>query len=113
MTITIIFIAVYFAISIGIGVYSRKAAVNVDNFVLGGRNIGPWISAFAYGTTYFSAVIFVGYAGQFGWNFGLSSTWIGIGNAIIGSLLPWYILVRRTHKKTQKKSSQKRQSFIA
>jgi hypothetical protein len=101
MTVTIIFIAVYFAVSIGIGIYSRKAAVNVDNFVLGGRNIGPWISAFAYGTTYFSAVIFVGYAGQFGWNFGLSATWIGIGNAIIGSLLPWIILGRRTRIMTQ------------
>ncbi|MBQ1271885.1 MAG: argininosuccinate synthase, partial [Clostridia bacterium] len=32
-------------------------------FVLGGRSVGPWLTAFAFGTSYFSAVIFVGYAG--------------------------------------------------
>lgn len=48
------------------------------------RSVGPWLTAFAYGTSYFSAVIFVGYAGQFGWKYGVASTWIGIGNALIG-----------------------------
>ena len=59
----------------------------VITFVLGGRSVGPWLTAFAYGTSYFSAVVFVGYAGQFGWKYGIASTWIGIGNALIGSLL--------------------------
>lgn len=81
---------------IGVGFYSRKHAGNVNDFVLGGRSVGPWLTAFAYGTSYFSAVVFVGYAGQFGWKYGLSSTWIGIGNALIGSLLAWVILGRRT-----------------
>ena len=81
---------------IGIGIYYRKKSSTVNDFVLGGRSVGPWLTAFAYGTSYFSAVIFVGYAGKFGWNFGVASTWIGIGNAIIGSLLPWVILGRRT-----------------
>ena len=74
----------FLAVMVGIGVYSRKHSRSVDGFVLGGRNVGPWLTAFAYGTSYFSAVVFVGYAGQFGWKFGLSSTWIGVGNAIIG-----------------------------
>lgn len=78
------------------GVYSRKHATNVNDFVLGGRSVGPWLTAFAYGTSYFSAVVFVGYAGQFGYKYGLASTWIGIGNALIGSLLAWVILGRRT-----------------
>ena len=81
---------------VGIGIYCRKKTSTVNDFVLGGRSVGPWFTAFAYGTSYFSAVIFVGYAGKFGWNFGLASTWIGIGNAILGSLLPWLILGRRT-----------------
>lgn len=81
---------------IAIGLYYRKKSSTVNDFVLGGRSVGPWLTAFAYGTSYFSAVIFVGYAGKFGWNFGVASTWIGIGNAIIGSLLPWVILGRRT-----------------
>jgi SSS family solute:Na+ symporter len=83
-----------------VGLYARKHATSVGDFVLGGRSVGPWLTAFAYGTTYFSAVVFVGYAGQFGWKYGLSATWIGIGNAVIGSLLAWIVLGRRTRVMT-------------
>lgn len=96
MIAKILMLIVFFAIMIGVGVYSRKHATNVNDFVLGGRSVGPWLTAFAYGTSYFSAVVFVGYAGQFGYKYGLSATWIGIGNALIGSLLAWVILGRRT-----------------
>lgn len=84
-----------------IGLYCRRHATDVNGFVLGGRSVGPWLTAFAYGTSYFSAVIFIGYAGQFGWKYGIASTWIGIGNALIGSLLAWVILGRRTRIMTQ------------
>ena len=97
ITLTIIFLAVM----IGVGLYTRKQASSVDGFVLGGRAVGPWLTAFAFGTSYFSAVVFVGYAGQFGWKYGLSSTWIGVGNAVIGSLLAWLLLGRRTKLMTQ------------
>ena len=86
---------------IGIGLYCRKHSTDVNGFVLGGRSVGPWLTAFAFGTSYFSAVVFVGYAGQFGWNFGMASTWIGLGNAFIGSLLAWVVLGRRTRVMTQ------------
>lgn len=97
ITLTIIFLIVM----IGVGIYTRKQASSVDGFVLGGRSVGPWLTAFAFGTSYFSAVVFVGYAGQFGWKYGLSSAWIGIGNAVIGSLLAWILLGRRTKLMTQ------------
>lgn len=96
MIAKIVMLLVFFAIMIGVGMYARKHAANVDGFVLGGRSVGPWLTAFAYGTSYFSAVVFVGYAGQFGYKYGLSATWIGIGNALIGSLLAWVVLGRRT-----------------
>ncbi len=99
--LTSILLVCFFALMIIVGWQSRKHATNVNGFVLGGRNVGPWLTAFAFGTSYFSAVIFVGYAGQFGWNFGLSSTWIGLGNAFIGSLLAWEILGRRTRIMTR------------
>ena len=105
MFIKIVMLVVFFAIMIGVGFYSRRHASNVDGFVLGGRSVGPWLTAFAYGTSYFSAVIFVGYAGQFGWRFGIASTWIGLGNAFIGSLLAWVILGRRTRVMTQQLKS--------
>ena len=92
---------VFFIVMLAVGIYSRKQASSVDGFVLGGRSVGPWLTAFAFGTSYFSAVVFVGYAGQFGWKYGLSSAWIGIGNAIIGSLLAWLVLGRRTKLMTQ------------
>lgn len=96
MVIKWIVLAVYLALMIGIGVYYRKKTSSVSDFVLGGRGLGAWFTAFAYGTSYFSAVIFVGYAGKFGWSYGVASTWIGIGNAVIGSWLAWKVLGRRT-----------------
>lgn len=97
----LIMLVIFFVVMIYVGFYSRKHATDVDGFVLGGRGVGPWLTAFAFGTSYFSAVIFVGYAGQFGWNFGMSATWAGLGNAFIGSLLAWNILGRRTRVMTQ------------
>ncbi len=102
----------FFALMIGVGFACRKHATDVDNFVLGGRSVGPWLTAFAFGTSYFSAVIFVGYAGQFGWNFGLASTWIGLGNAFIGSLLAWAVLGRRTRIMTQALGSKTMPDFF-
>ena len=101
MLLKIIILVLFFAIMIGVGMYCRKSTGNVLGFVLGDRKVGSWLTAFAFGTSYFSAVIFVGYAGQFGWKYGIASTWIGIGNAFIGSLLAWRILGRRTRLMTQ------------
>jgi SSS family solute:Na+ symporter len=101
MFIKIFLTIVFLAVMVGVGLYSRKQASSVDGFVLGGRSVGPWLTAFAYGTSYFSAVVFVGYAGQFGWKYGMSSTWIGVGNAVIGSLLAWLVLGKRTKMMTQ------------
>lgn len=112
MAIKIIMLVVFFGTMIGVGLYCRKNATDVNGFVLGGRNVGPWLTAFAYGTSYFSAVIFVGYAGQFGWKFGLASTWIGVGNAVIGSLLAWMILGRRTRVMTQHLDSKTMPDFF-
>ena len=110
--ITLILIVCFFAVMIVIGIRSKRHTVDVNGFVLGSRSVGPWLSAFAYGTSYFSAVIFVGYAGQFGWNFGLASTWIGLGNAFIGSLLAWSILGRRTRIMTQHLGSKTMPDFF-
>ena len=99
--IKIAMLVVFFGIMIGVGIYCRKKSTDVDGFVLGGRSVGPWLTAFAYGTSYFSAVVFVGYAGQFGWKYGIAATWAGIGNALIGSLLAWAVLGRRTRVMSQ------------
>ena len=101
MAIKIGMLLVFFSTMLGVGFFCRKHSTDVDGFVLGGRSVGPWLTAFAYGTSYFSAVVFVGYAGQFGWKYGIAATWAGIGNALIGSLMAWAILGRRTRVMTQ------------
>ena len=101
MVVKVFMLVVFFSVMIGIGLYCRKHSTDVNGFVLGGRSVGPWLTAFAYGTSYFSAVIFVGYAGQFGWKYGIAATWAGLGNAFLGSLLAWVVLGRRTRIMTQ------------
>ena len=112
MAVKIILLVAFFTVMVAVGLYSRKSTISVDGFVLGGRSVGPWLTAFAYGTSYFSAVVFVGYAGQFGWKYGLASTWIGIGNALIGSLLAWVVLGRRTRVMSQHLKSRTMPDFF-
>lgn len=100
MVLKISLLIIFFAVMIAVGLIARRQATDINGFVLGGRSVGPWLTAFAYGTSYFSAVVFIGYAGQFGWKYGLSSTWVGLGNAFIGSLLAWAIMGRRTRVMT-------------
>ena len=99
--IKLLFLVLFFGVMLFVGFYCRRHATDVNGFVLGGRNVGPWLTAFAYGTSYFSAVVFVGYAGQFGWKYGIAATWVGIANALLGSLLAWSVLGRRTRVMTQ------------
>ena len=99
---TLVALAVYAIAMALIGCFSFGKSKTLDGFLIGGRKIGGWVSAFAYGTTYFSAVVFVGYAGQHGWNIGVGAIWIGIGNAVLGCLLSWLLFANRTRKMTKK-----------
>jgi len=82
----------YAAMVIFIGVKGSRKTKSFDDFALGGGKIGPWMTAFSYGTAYFSAVLFIGFAGKIGWAFGLSGLWIALGNTIIGVFGVWYLL---------------------
>jgi len=99
---TLVALCVYAVAMALIGCFSYGKSKTLDGFLIGGRNIGAWATAFAYGTTYFSAVVFVGYAGQHGWNIGVGAIWIGIGNAVLGCLLSWLLFANRTRKMTKK-----------
>jgi solute:Na+ symporter, SSS family len=99
--LSVIMLAVFLLGMIAIGLWAMRKTVSLGDFFLGGRSIGPWVSAFAYGTTYFSAVLFIGFAGSIGWGFGLNALWITFGNVVFGSLLAWIVLGRRTRRMTQ------------
>ena len=111
-TVTIIALAIFALAMVCIGVFSSIKTKTIDGFLLGNRGIGPWISAFAYGTSYFSAVVFVGYAGQHGWNIGIGSMWIGIGNAVLGCLVAWLLLAKRTRTMTHTLSAKTMPEFF-
>jgi SSS family solute:Na+ symporter len=100
VNIGIVFLAVFLALMTGIGIWGMKKTKTLGDFFLGGRTLGPWVSAAAYGTSYFSAVIFIGFAGTQGWQFGLKALWIALGNALIGACGAWLILARRTRRMT-------------
>ncbi|MBQ9514136.1 MAG: sodium:solute symporter family protein [Clostridia bacterium] len=113
MVLDIMVLLLFIASMVFIAVYTRKKANTADDFLLAGKKgVNGWMSAFSYGTTYFSAVIFIGYAGKFGWNFGLSAIWIGVGNAFIGGLLAWMLLAKRTKNMTNRLSAKTMPDFF-
>jgi len=90
----------YVLLMLGVGYLSMRRTRDVHDFFIGGRTFGPWVSAFAYGTTYFSAVLFIGYAGKLGWGFGIYTLWIVLGNTVVGTVLAWRLLAGRTREMT-------------
>ncbi|NLO76057.1 MAG: sodium/solute symporter [Clostridia bacterium] len=107
-----VMLGTFVAILLASGFLAMKKTKTIGDFFLGGRNIGPWLSAFAFGTTYFSAVIFVGYAGKIGWSFGIAGLWVGIGNALVGSLLAWKLLAKPTREMTEKLGAMTMPEFL-
>ncbi|MBE6886126.1 MAG: sodium:solute symporter family protein [Oscillospiraceae bacterium] len=102
MVICWIMLGIYILLMTVIGILGARKTSSMSDFVVGGRKAGPWVSAFAYGTAYFSAVVFIGYAGRSGWGYGLWAALIGVGNAIFGGYLAWKVLAKRTRRATQR-----------
>ncbi|GHT86884.1 sodium:solute symporter [Spirochaetia bacterium] len=110
--IGVIFLVIFLALMTGIGIWGMRKTKTLGDFFLGGRTLGPWVSAVAYGTSYFSAVIFIGFAGTQGWQFGLNALWIAIGNAVIGAGAAWLVLARRTRRMTQNLDTMTMPAFL-
>ena len=98
--LSVIFVALFLLLMICIGIWGMKKTTTLQDYFIGGRSIGPFISALAFGTSYFSAVLFIGFAGKLGWAFGLDVLWIAFGNALFGSMLAWLVLGHRTRVMT-------------
>jgi len=109
---SLILLLVFLVVMVCVGVWGMRKTQTLNDFFLGGRNVGPWMSAFAYGTTYFSAVAFIGFAGKQGWLFGLNSLWIGVGNAVFGAGVAWLVLAKRTRTMTQNLNTMTMPEFL-
>ncbi|NLB90454.1 MAG: sodium:solute symporter, partial [Clostridiales bacterium] len=96
MKLLVLFI--YALLIVTIIITTAKKSISTNEFLLGGRKVGPWMSAFSYGTSYFSAVVIVGYSGTVGWDVGFSAIWVALGNALIGSFLAWHLLAKPTRE---------------
>jgi len=98
MVIKILVIGAYAVFTLAIGYLGLRKARTFSDYFLGGRSVGPWMSAFTYAAAYFSAVLFIGFAGKVGWDFGLSGLWIALGNALVGVLGVWGLLGNRIRR---------------
>ncbi len=111
--VAVVALVLFSVLMLSVGLFSMRKSGNMENFLLGGRKMGAWVSAFAYGTSYFSAVVFIGYAGMHGWKIGIGSLWIGIGNAVVGCYLAWKLLAKRTRNMTKTLNSSTMPEFLS
>lgn len=100
MLVYVIVLVVYLGLLVAIGVVTSGRSRNAGDFAIGGRSVGPWVTALSFVAAYYSSVVIIG-GGAFGWKFGLSTLWVGAGNVLIGTTLAWIILGRRIRRFTE------------
>lgn len=96
--ILFLYLATLFVIGVLTGARMKRSA---EGFYLGSRSLGPWVTAFSFVAAYFSSVVIIG-GGGFGYKYGMGTLWIGATNVLVGTLLAWIVLGKRTRKLTAK-----------
>ncbi len=112
MLIKGIIITLYAAMIIITGFFGLRKTKTFNEFFLAGGKVGPWMTAFTYGTAYFSAVLFIGFAGKIGWNFGYSGLWVAAGNVIVGVIGVWLFLGPKVKEITSELKVQTMAEFL-
>ncbi len=107
----IIVLVVYLSGLVLIGLFTGKKTRDIEDFYLGGRRIGPWVTAFSFVAAYFSSVVIIG-GGGFGYMFGLATLWVGAVNVVLGSLAVWIVLGPRIREFTQRLGTMTIPGFI-
>ncbi|KAA1037709.1 sodium/proline symporter PutP [Macrococcus equipercicus] len=97
---TYVMIAVYFLILLGIGYYAYKQSTStLDEYMLGGRSLGPLVTALSAGAADMSGWMLMGLPGSV-YTTGLSATWIAIG-LTIGAWLNYILVAPRLRVYTE------------
>ena len=91
----------YFAAMLGIGItfFLRSKANSEKDYFLGGKSMGPWVTAMSAQASDMSAWLLMGLPGSI-LAFGLGQVWIGIGLAL-GTALNWILIARRLRRFSQ------------
>lgn len=100
MSVYIGVLAVYLGLLGLIGYGLRRRSRSAVDFAIGGRSVGPWVTAISFVAAYYSSVVIIG-GGAFGWRFGLSTLWVGGANVLLGTTLAWIVLGRRVRLFTE------------
>lgn len=113
LTTPFVLTGLFFLAILVIAAWGMTKTKNLDDFYLGGRALGPWILAISYGTAYFSAVVFIGFAGTYGWLCSFDALWVGAMNAVFGGLVAWFVLGKRTRLMTRRLNASTTPEFFA
>jgi SSS family transporter len=101
----------YLAVLATVGIVTSRRLRSSSDFAIGGRSIGPWVTALSFVAAYFSSVLIIG-GGGFGYKFGLATLWIGATNVLIGCTLAWIILGKRIRRLTEETDSMTVSEFL-
>ena len=87
MTVYVLVLVVYLGALASIGVVMSSRSKSAGDFAIGGRSVGPWVTALSFVAAYYSSVVIIG-GGAFGWRFGLSTLWVGARLPLDGDIAP-------------------------
>ena len=107
----ILVLLVYLVILGVVGVFSSRRLKSSADYAIGGRAIGPWVTALSFVAAYFSSVLIIG-GGAFGYKYGLATLWIGASNVLVGCALAWIILGKRIRRMTEETGSMTISEFL-
>jgi SSS family solute:Na+ symporter len=108
----IVMLFLYIAVLMGIGIWSIRRTKTASDFILGGRTLGPWVTALSFIAVYFSSVLIIG-GGAFGYKYGMATIWIGAINVLVGCTLCWIVLGKRVRTMTESLGVQTISGFFA
>jgi SSS family solute:Na+ symporter len=105
-------LSLYMLMLVGVGVGTSRRMRSSEDFIAGGRSIGPWVTALSYVAAYFSSVVIIG-GGGFGYRYGMGTLWIAAINVLVGCTLAWILLGRRVRLFTKRLGALTIPGFLA
>ena len=97
---TLVTFIAYFIVLLGIGFYFYRRSANIEDYLLGGRGMGSWVTALSAQASDMSGWLLMGLPGAI-YLGGMANTWIAIG-LFIGTVLNWKLVSARLRVYTQK-----------